>query len=261
MGSSSDLSIRVCMQLIRVVNLWKAYDRRGQTVDGQDLTAGEIQTIKAVTDLPERNTTELAHELGVTKGAISQAVTKLVARGCLERYRAPGNERETYTRSTEQGARIYQGHNKKFQSDMQAFDDQLDEASEDQIEFMMNFLARRGERGPRRRAPHLVRCRRPSASRCDEHVGPGRTARARPATVPVGAAVRHRCRFVGDDGRRGHGTHYGVRRGPSHRRDPGGGDGAPRRLPTLGVARCSWPNSRSTTPDPRSRRDGSRSAT
>ncbi len=130
------------MQLTRLVNVWKAYDRLGHEVAGEHLTAGEMQTIKVAAEFPELNTTELAEELGVTKGAISQAISKLVDRGLLERYRESDDERNTFTRLTKKGARIYDKHSQSYEKDIRAFDALLKEADPSHVDFMLEFVSK-----------------------------------------------------------------------------------------------------------------------
>lgn len=132
----------VVMQFTRLVNTWKAYDRLGHNVEGEHLTAGEMQTIKVVAEFPELNTTELADELGVTKGAISQAITKLVERNLLVRYRESDDERNTFTRLTKKGTRIYEKHTKMYEKDIRAFDALLKEADPGQVDFMLEFVSK-----------------------------------------------------------------------------------------------------------------------
>lgn len=131
----------VAMQFTRLVNQWKAYDRLGHELAGEHFTASELQIVKVVAEFPAKNTTELAAELGVTKGAVSQAVTKLVKRGHLERYRAPDNDRDTFTRLTRNGARVYQAHMNKVEAEIRAFDSLLAHAEPDKVEFMLGFIA------------------------------------------------------------------------------------------------------------------------
>ena len=132
----------IVMQFTRMVNQWKAYERRGYELAGERFTAGELQTLKAVAEFPAKNTTELADELGITKGAVSQAVTKLVGRGFLERYRAPDNERETFTRLTRSGSAAYRDHMKRAETEILAFDALLAEAEPEHVEFMLDFVAK-----------------------------------------------------------------------------------------------------------------------
>lgn len=132
----------VVMQFTRLVNHWKAYDRLGHDLAGEHFTASELQVIKVVAEFPAKNTTELAGELGVTKGAVSQAVTKLVQRGHLERYRAPDNDRDTFTRLTRRGSSVYQAHARKVEDEVRAFDALLAGAEPDQVEFMIEFVAK-----------------------------------------------------------------------------------------------------------------------
>ncbi len=62
-------------------------------------------------DNPDKNLTELAHEIGVTKGAISQIVAKLEKKGAIRRFKEDGNAKEIRIELTDKGREIY-GHHK-----------------------------------------------------------------------------------------------------------------------------------------------------
>jgi len=74
------------------------------------LHMGEINTIDAVGRLPDINITELARELEVTKGAVSQMVKKLEKKGCLVATKKPGNDKEVALSLTEEGRVAFEYH-------------------------------------------------------------------------------------------------------------------------------------------------------
>jgi|GEM_PF-364184 len=74
------------------------------------LHMGEIHTIDAVGRFPNINITELARELEVTKGAVSQMVKKLEKKGCLVAAKKPGNDKEVALNLTEEGRVAYEYH-------------------------------------------------------------------------------------------------------------------------------------------------------
>jgi DNA-binding MarR family transcriptional regulator len=74
------------------------------------LHMGEINTIDAVGRMPGVNVTELARELEVTKGAVSQMVKRLEKKGCLTTVKKPGNDKEVALNLTEEGRIAYEYH-------------------------------------------------------------------------------------------------------------------------------------------------------
>jgi len=74
------------------------------------LHMGEINTIDAVGRFPDSNITELARELEVTKGAVSQMVKKLEKKGCLTATKKPGNDKEVALNLTEEGRVAFEYH-------------------------------------------------------------------------------------------------------------------------------------------------------
>lgn len=63
-------------------------------------------------DNPDMNITELAEHMGVTKGAISQIVSKLEKKGAVHRYKADGNDKDVLVGLTKTGKEIYEHHKK-----------------------------------------------------------------------------------------------------------------------------------------------------
>jgi DNA-binding MarR family transcriptional regulator len=77
---------------------------------GKLLYMGEINTIDAVGKFPDINVTDLARELEVTKGAVSQMVKKLEKKGCLLVTKKPGNDKEVALNLTEVGRVAFEYH-------------------------------------------------------------------------------------------------------------------------------------------------------
>lgn len=136
----NDRTLPVVTQLTRLVNVWRAYDRRGHDVLGEHFTAADMQMMNVVAEFPHRNTTELASLLGVTKGAVSQLVSRLVERGLLERYRGVDNHRDSYARLSARGAQAYRAQLSRFEADIQGIDELLRSAQPQEVAFLMSFL-------------------------------------------------------------------------------------------------------------------------
>jgi DNA-binding MarR family transcriptional regulator len=70
---------------------------------GVPLHGGEIHTIQAIGKSVGTNVTQLAERMGVTKGAVSQMVSKLVEKGMVRKARAQDNAKEVVLTLTELG--------------------------------------------------------------------------------------------------------------------------------------------------------------
>lgn len=77
---------------------------------GEKLHSSEIHTIAYIGSHPDINVTNLAKIMGVTKGAISQAIKKLEKKKLVERYQNPTNNKEILLRLTKKGQIDYHGH-------------------------------------------------------------------------------------------------------------------------------------------------------
>ncbi|WP_157950152.1 MarR family winged helix-turn-helix transcriptional regulator [Vallitalea okinawensis] len=77
---------------------------------GITLYASEIHTIKAIEEKEGLNITELANVMGVTKGAISKIINKLVRKGLVEKYKDANNKKEVLLKLTDEGEDAYIAH-------------------------------------------------------------------------------------------------------------------------------------------------------
>ena len=79
---------------------------------GVPLHGGEIHTIQAIGKSVGVNVTELAEKMGVTKGAVSQMVSKLAQKGMVRKARAQNNAKEVLLSLTELGRIGLRNHDK-----------------------------------------------------------------------------------------------------------------------------------------------------
>lgn len=74
------------------------------------LTRAEIHTIAVVGDYPGINITTLAKQQGITKGAASQMIYKLVDKGLVEKKVSPDSDSEVVLTITKTGKIAYEKH-------------------------------------------------------------------------------------------------------------------------------------------------------
>lgn len=72
----------------------------------------EIHTVRAIGQYSGINVTKLAEHTGVTKGAVSQTLKKLIRKGLVRRTRAPGNAKEVVLELTDLGWIGFHNHEK-----------------------------------------------------------------------------------------------------------------------------------------------------
>ncbi|KNZ42320.1 MarR family winged helix-turn-helix transcriptional regulator [Acetobacterium bakii] len=74
------------------------------------LTRTEIHTVVEVGDKPGLNITALAQKKGITKGAASQMIYKLVDKGLIRKEVSPVSDTEVCLSLTESGKAAYEAH-------------------------------------------------------------------------------------------------------------------------------------------------------
>ena len=126
---------------IRLANKYKALEKI--PVDygvGKDLYHSERHLIDQIGDHPEKNITELAKFMGVTKGAISQTVKKLENKDIVERYKGEGNEKEVFLQLTEIGMNVFNKHQEVNQETILPFYEELAKHPDDKVDFLKEIF-------------------------------------------------------------------------------------------------------------------------
>lgn len=106
---------------------------------GMDLFPAEIHMLTAVDLRNEAGVTELAEEFGITKGAVSQLVGKLVKKGLLVKETNPEHGARVVIKTTELGHAASENHlafHKKHDEAFLEYMAQLDETSYEAIRKM-----------------------------------------------------------------------------------------------------------------------------
>lgn len=100
---------------IRIVNQYKMIDQTPRYFEKADLflRMAEIQMIVAIGKNEGINVTKLAKFRGITKGAVSQMIKKLIKKGLVIKKISPETENEVTLRLTKKGKDIFE-EQKKF---------------------------------------------------------------------------------------------------------------------------------------------------
>ena len=74
------------------------------------LYTSEVHTIEAIGNNPDVNITQLAKLQGITKGAISKRIQKLIQKDLVTKSFAPQSENEVVLNLTNKGIKAFKGH-------------------------------------------------------------------------------------------------------------------------------------------------------
>lgn len=113
--------------------------------EGISLYPNEIHTVEYIAESSTTNMTDIANQLGLTKGAVSKMIAKLENLGLLVRYKYQPNQKEIYIHLTRLGVEAYEGH-KEYHQDMwkrlSGYFAALDQEHQGVIvDFLDNYLA------------------------------------------------------------------------------------------------------------------------
>jgi len=90
---------------------------------------------------PGVNVTEFARSAGITKGAVSQVVSKLERKGFVRRYKSGENDKEVFLELTREGREHYSRHKKKNEETLKPLVEELKKYPGDKVEFFISLLA------------------------------------------------------------------------------------------------------------------------
>lgn len=108
----------------KILHIYSIIDKKPKEFGTGDLLyVSEIHAIHVIGINPEINMTQLAEMSGVTKGAISQTIKRLVAKRYIAKYKTRNNK-EVNLRLSDKGYIIFQGYN-SFNMEMLLFAEKL----------------------------------------------------------------------------------------------------------------------------------------
>ncbi len=108
--------------------------------NGEKLYASEIHMIEAVGKEFGHTVTGLSEYFMITKGAVSQIITKLYNKGYVEKTTLKGNEKEIILKLTEKGWKAFDYHEKLGESIMGKILQIKNKYSEDEAEIFLKIL-------------------------------------------------------------------------------------------------------------------------
>ncbi len=98
-------------QFYRIVNRTQRMRTKKISFDGTpELQTASIHFIEMIGKHDQTNMTQLAQLLGVTKGAVSQMAKTLEEKHLIRRMKGADNGKDTYFALTDEGRRVFEGH-------------------------------------------------------------------------------------------------------------------------------------------------------
>ncbi len=126
---------------IRLVNSYNSMEKIPvKHGAGHGLYHSERHLLDKIGDNPDMNITELAHLVGVTKGAISQVVRKIEIKGVVRRHKKGSNDKEVFVELTKAGKGIHEKHKAINQETVNALCKQLERYSDDNVESLVSMF-------------------------------------------------------------------------------------------------------------------------
>jgi DNA-binding MarR family transcriptional regulator len=136
------LSKQLLASFLRMVNKYNAMEKHPVRYGGGPaFYHSERHLLDVFRDHPELNVTELARRVGVTKGAVSQAVAKLERKGAVERHRAAGDDRQVFVRLTALGEAITEDHQQVNEQTVNRLFHLIAERPQEHVDFLREVFA------------------------------------------------------------------------------------------------------------------------
>ena len=126
---------------IRMVNKYNSLEKiPARHGTRHNLYHSERHMLDKIGDNTGMNVTEFAAAAGVTKGAISQLVTKLEKKGIVRRYKKSTNDKEVFLELTKTGQEVYRHHKEINKQTIIPLDEELSKHSDEKVEFLLNMF-------------------------------------------------------------------------------------------------------------------------
>jgi len=129
---------------MRMVNKYNALEKIPVSHGTKhNLYHSERHMLDKIGDYTGMNVTEFATAAGVTKGAISQLVSKLEKKGIVRRYKKSTNDKEVFLELTKSGQEVYKKHKEVSEQAITPLYDELKKHSDKEVDFlvyMFNWL-------------------------------------------------------------------------------------------------------------------------
>ncbi len=128
-------------QLFRLINTIIFLEKKNIfEYKGVKLFPSEIHVLLSTEDRQSTNATKMAHQLGISKSAVSQTVSRLEKKGVIIKEKDPYNKNELILSLTAFGEKAFDRYKKKQASNRMLFNQYLNSLSEPDREVINNFL-------------------------------------------------------------------------------------------------------------------------
>lgn len=125
----------------KIIHKYNQFEKMPQKYcDGIMLTQSEIHTVAIIGDEEGINVTELAAKRGITKGAASQMIYRLVDKGLVEKRVSPKSDAALNLYLTELGERARSEHRKMHETTGEKFATFMEQVPDDKFAYMLEFL-------------------------------------------------------------------------------------------------------------------------
>ncbi len=139
---SENLTTQMIHKFERVMSKYNKAEKKPNGYGTNELLyKSEIHTIEAIGKNNKINVTQLAQYLGITKGAVSQMIDKLIKKGLVNKNMISPTENEVSLELTEKGILAYNGHETYHKELYAEISKRLSHLPDDNIEIFTDILS------------------------------------------------------------------------------------------------------------------------
>ncbi len=106
-----------------------------------DYTYVEMHCIDCIGKIENPNVTKIAHEMKLTKAAISKNIKKLLSKNAVEIYKNPLNKKEIYYKLTPLGQEVFTKHLKMHETWYDKDNEFFNQFNKKDLEILFNILS------------------------------------------------------------------------------------------------------------------------
>lgn len=134
--------LAIAEKFSRVVKLWHDLEKKPQKFGtDEELYGSEIHLIETIGENNHFSVTDIAKQLGVTKGAVSQTLKKLETKGLAEKYSDPQNSSRAIVELTSKGKMAFYAHEHWHEQVDGGFKAYMNSLAQNQIDLIYEVLS------------------------------------------------------------------------------------------------------------------------
>ncbi len=126
--------------IYRIINKYNTKTKQPRYYDEMRLYSSEVHMIEVIGYSDGITATQIAHNMAITKGAVSQTTSKLLKKGLIEKRLAGDSANTILLFLTEAGQSVYAQHRKLHESMISSVKTALNDMPQESLQHILSLI-------------------------------------------------------------------------------------------------------------------------